>query len=92
MTLSESEVMMESTLKGEPSKAVKASKSDKCMDSEEVISGSCPGLAATTEVTPKLRAYLFRITVLVLEWKPSWTRLGMVVGSLINKSAKAGNY
>lgn len=42
--------MTESILMGEPPKAVKAHEASKCMNSEEAISGSCPGLAATAEV------------------------------------------
>lgn len=45
---------MENCLKGELSKAVKAYKPNKYMNSEEVISGSCPGLAAGTKGIPLL--------------------------------------
>lgn len=38
--------MMENTLKEELSQALKAYKPNKCMNSEEVISESCLGLAA----------------------------------------------
>lgn len=44
---------MESTLWGEPSKAVKPFEPDKCINSEEALPGSCPGQAATAKVMPK---------------------------------------
>lgn len=48
--LSESKIMTESFLMGEPSKAAQAREANKCMNSEEAISGSCSGLAAAAEV------------------------------------------
>lgn len=52
-----STVVRESTLRAEPSKAVKAGKPDNWGDPDEGTSESCADLAATAEVTRKLRTY-----------------------------------